>query len=119
MHCNNTRQLPEPSGFATPPTQTTDNVLLRSCLSCKVVRPSVPDAATAAQAFIFLINFNARKNFRLAPCAIYMPHLCDVGVAPGTALRRTQRGLFLANNQIAQTASETETESKRKREKGK
>lgn len=76
MHCNNThdtRQIPEPSSPAHHPAcffLTTDT---GSGLSCKVVRLPL-DAA--AQAFIFLINFNARKNFQLAPCAIYMPHLC-------------------------------------------
>lgn len=122
MHCNNThdtRQIPEPSSPAPHPAcfiLTTDT---GSGLSCKVVRLPL-DAA--AQAFIFLINFNARKNFRLAPCAIYMPHLCNcvcgcvcVGVTPGTSHCDVQRSLFLANNQIAQTATETERDIERGR----
>lgn len=119
MHCNNThdtRQIPEPSSPAPHPPcfiLTTDT---GSGLSCKVVRCLPLDAA--AQAFIFLINFNARKNFRLAPCAIYMPHVCNcvcVGVTPGTSHYDVQRSLFLANNQIAQTATETERDIERGR----
>lgn len=89
---------------------------------------SFPDAA-AAQAFIFLINFNARKKFRFCPlCYLHATSVRRVGVtlppllpssAPGTALRRvvrTSRSLFLANNQIAQTATETETARETERE---
>lgn len=110
MHCNNThdtRQIPEPSSPAPHSAcfiLTTDT---GSGLSCKVVRLPL-DAA--AQAFIFMINFNARKNFRLAPCGC----VC-VGVTPGTSHYDVERSLFLANNQIAQTATETERDIERGR----
>lgn len=61
------------------------------------------------------------KTFGL-PLVLFTCHICAtvcvclcVGVTPGTAHYDVQRSLFLANNQIAQTATETERDIERGR----